>query len=174
MQFVPFEDLLGVGYGEGVRNLIIPGAGEANYDALEVNPFETAKQRQEQEVRTLLNKLPADSIALDPTVIGTVDKRASVTRLSAKDLAEVTLQKANEIKNNRDIPEVMPSVKGKNSGLRSFLRKKTQNVIDERKLRVNAQLDKEKAARQRREMVNKGELDEGDQDLVSEALNRFS
>ncbi|CAR21236.1 Utp7p [Lachancea thermotolerans CBS 6340] len=173
MQFVPFEDLLGVGHGTGVRNLIIPGAGEANYDALEVNPFETAKQRQEQEVRTLLNKLPADSIALDPTVIGTVDKRASATRLNAKDLAEITNAKALESKTNKDIPQVMPSVKGKNSGLRSFLRKKTQNVIDERKLRVNAQLEKEKAARQRKEMVKRGEIEEGHQDLVNEALSRF-
>ncbi|SCU82451.1 LANO_0B06282g1_1 [Lachancea nothofagi CBS 11611] len=173
MQFVPFEDLLGVGHQEGVRNLIIPGAGEANYDALEVNPFETAKQRQEQEVRTLLNKLPADSIALDPNVIGTVDKRASTTRLNAKDLAEITNGKANESKNNNDIPQVMPAVKGKNSGLRSFLRKKTKNVIDERKLRVNSQLSKEKAARQHNEMVKSGKIEEGHKDYVSEALNRF-
>ncbi|SCU91578.1 LADA_0F10792g1_1 [Lachancea dasiensis] len=172
-QFVPFEDLLGVGHQDGVRNLIIPGAGEANYDALEINPFETAKQRQEQEVRTLLNKLPADSIALDPNVIGTVDKRATTTRLNAKELAELTNEKANEAKNNKDVPQVMPTVKGKNSGLRSFLRKKTENVIDERKLRVNAQLEKEKAARQRNELIRKGEIKEGQKDLVSEALNRF-
>ncbi|CEP60100.1 Utp7p LALA0_S01e03048g [Lachancea lanzarotensis] len=173
MQFVPFEDLLGVGHQDGVRNLIIPGAGEANYDALELNPFETAKQRQEQEVRTLLNKLPADSIALDPNVIGAVDKRASAARLNAKDLALVTDQKANESKTNQDIPQADPSVKGKNSGLRSFLRKKTRNVVDERKLRVNALLSKEKEARQRNEKVKRGEIEEGHTDLVSEALSRF-
>ncbi|SCU79916.1 LAFA_0B06458g1_1 [Lachancea sp. 'fantastica'] len=173
MQFVPFEDLLGVGHQDGVRNLIIPGAGEANYDALELNPFETAKQRQEQEVRTLLNKLPADSIALDPNVIGTVDKRASTARLNAKDLALVTDQKANESRNNQDVPQAKPSVKGKNSGLRSFLRKKTQNVVDERKLRVNALLTQEKEARQRNEKVKRGEIEEGHTDLVSEALSRF-
>ncbi|SCU95715.1 LAME_0F13146g1_1 [Lachancea meyersii CBS 8951] len=173
MQFVPFEDLLGVGHQNGVRNLIIPGAGEANYDALEINPFETAKQRQEQEVRSLLNKLPADSIALNPDIIGTVDKRASATRLNAKELAEITNEKANEAKNNQDIPQAMPGVKGKNSGLRSFLRKKTQNVIDERKLRVNALLNKEKEGRQRNEKIRKGEIDEGHTDMVSEALSRF-
>ncbi|SCU92502.1 LAMI_0E10770g1_1 [Lachancea mirantina] len=174
MQFVPFEDLLGVGHSGGVTNLIVPGAGEANYDALEINPFETAKQRQEQEVRTLLNKLPADSISLDPDMIGTVEKRASSARLTARDLAEITTQKERDLKNNKDIPAVKPETKSKNSGLRAFLRKKNQNVIDERKLRVEKQLEKEKAARQRKELVKRGEQAEDHKDLVSEALSRFS
>lgn len=89
--FVPFEDLLGVGHQTGITNLIVPGAGEANYDALELNPFETKKQRQEQEVRTLLNKLPADTITLDPNSIGSVDKRSSTIRLNAKVLAQTTM-----------------------------------------------------------------------------------
>lgn len=173
MKFVPFEDLLGVGHGTGVTNLIIPGAGEANYDALEVNPYETKKQRQEQEVRTLLNKLPADSIALDPSVIGTVDNRASNVRLTAKDLAEITNDSLDKNKNNRDIPEVKPDVKAKNSGLRGFLRKKTQNVIDERKLRVQKQLDKEKRARTRKAKNNGEGYMEEPEDAVDQALSRF-
>ncbi|GAV53091.1 hypothetical protein ZYGR_0AI03730 [Zygosaccharomyces rouxii] len=173
MKFVPFEDLLSVGHGTGVTNLIIPGAGEANYDALEVNPYETKKQRQEQEVRTLLNKLPADSIALDPNVIGTVDNRASNVRLTAKDLAEITNDSLDKNKNNKDIPEVKPDVRGKNSGLRGFLRKKTQNVIDERKLRVQKQLDKEKAARKRKAESNGEDYMEEPSDAVDHALSRF-
>lgn len=174
LQFVPFEDLLGVGHQEGVTNLIIPGAGEANFDALEVNPYETSKQRQDQEVRSLLNKLPADSITLDPNTIGTVDSRASQVRLTAKDLAVITKEEESKLKNNKDIPDVKPEVKGKNSGLRAFLRKKTHNVIDERKLRVQKQLEREKSSRQRREKIRNGELDENHKDLVDEALGRFS
>lgn len=174
MQFVPFEDLLGIGHNDGVTNLIIPGAGEANYDALELNPFETKKQRQEQEVRTLLNKLPADTITLDPNVIGTIEKKASNERLTAKDLAEISNQSLNKGKLNNDIPNVQPEVKGKNSGLRSFLRKKTRNVIDERKLRVQRQLEKEKTARHRNKQVNEGEISEDHKDFVDEALGRFS
>ena len=47
------------------------------------------KQRQQQEVRSLLDKLPADTIALDPNVIGTVDKRASTVRLKPGEITEL-------------------------------------------------------------------------------------
>ena len=157
-----------------MTNLIIPGAGEANYDALEVNPYETSKQRQEQEVRSLLNKLPADSITLNPNTIGNVDARATQVRLNAKDLAILTEKEQDKAKQNKDIPDVRPDVKGKNSGLRAFLRKKTRNVVDDRKLRVQKQLEKEKENRQRREEVRKGERAEDHRDLVDEALSRFS
>ncbi|SJM85748.1 probable U3 small nucleolar RNA-associated protein 7 [Zygosaccharomyces bailii] len=172
MAFVPFEDLLGVGHSIGVTNLIIPGAGEANFDALEANPYETKKQRQEQEVRTLLNKLPADTIALDPNVIGTVDKRASGTRLTAKDLAEITNQSLDKAKGNNDIPSIRPDVKGKNSGLRGFLRKKTQNVVDDRKLRVQKQLEKEREGRKKRVHQGQHHTEEAE-DAVEQALSRF-
>ncbi|QEU59936.1 Utp7 [Kluyveromyces lactis] len=173
-QFAPFEDLLGVGHQKGITNLIIPGAGEANYDALEANPYETSKQRQEQEVRSLLNKLPADSITLNPNTIGTVDSRASQVRLNAKDLAIISNAEQEKSKLNKDIPDARPDVKGKNSGLRAFLRKKTRNVVDERKLRVQRQLEKEKFSRQRKEKIRKGELTDDHKDLVDEALSRFS
>lgn len=173
IQFVPFEDFLGVGHRNGITNLIIPGAGEANFDALEINPYETSKQRQESEVRGLLNKLPADSITLNPNVIGTIDKNASNTRLTAKDLADLTVKEENKSKENKDVPKAKPEVQSKNSGLRAFLRKKTANVIDERKVKVDRLLEKEKSMRKRNRQVENGEIAEDHKDLVDEALNRF-
>ena len=39
LKFVPFEDLLGVGYSSGFDSITIPGSGEANFDFFESNVF---------------------------------------------------------------------------------------------------------------------------------------
>ena len=106
---MPFEDILGVGHEEGFNSIIVPGSGEANYDALELNPYESVKQRQQQEVRSLLDKLPADTIALDPNVIGTVDKRASTVRLKPGEITEL----ADKAQQSKDKMEIKAEVKGK-------------------------------------------------------------
>lgn len=85
IDFVPFEDFLGIGTTAGFENMSVPGSGIANYDSAEANPFPSKKQRQEKEVKALLDKLPASSIVVDPGLINTVDRASGdVIRAEAK------------------------------------------------------------------------------------------
>ena len=72
LKFVPYEDVLGVGHSRGYSSLVIPGSGEANFDAYEANPFETKRQTQEALVHGLLEKLPPQSISLKIKEVGKV------------------------------------------------------------------------------------------------------
>ncbi|PTB37222.1 uncharacterized protein TrAFT101_010956 [Trichoderma asperellum] len=158
VRWCPYEDVLGISHDKGFSSIIIPGAGEANFDAFEANPFETNKQRQETEVRGLLNKLSPEMIALDPNFIGNIDLRSDAQRKAEKDLDAKPTDIAEEIRNR---------ARGKNGALKKYLRKqRKRNIIDEKRMRVD-ELWKEQQKK------NDKKRQEVEEDL-GPALSRFA
>ena len=130
VRFCPLQDFLTISHNTGINSIIVPGAGEANWDALERNPYETSKQRQETEVKSLLNKLQPETIALDPNFIGQLDQRSAEQRAREKDLDTPAVDPLAKLKERN-------RARGKNSALRRHLRKKGgRNIIDEKRVRL--------------------------------------
>ena len=68
--FCPYEDVMGIGHSAGITTILVPGAGEPNFDSYVANPFQNRRERQEQEVHMLLDKLQPETIVMDPDAIG--------------------------------------------------------------------------------------------------------
>eukprot|EP00002_Diphylleia_rotans_P028784 TRINITY_DN5814_c0_g1_i2.p1 TRINITY_DN5814_c0_g1~~TRINITY_DN5814_c0_g1_i2.p1 ORF type:complete len:576 (+),score=109.77 TRINITY_DN5814_c0_g1_i2:75-1802(+) len=154
LHFVPFEDVLGIGHAKGMSSILIPGAGEPNFDSFESNPFQTKKQLREDEVHKLLDKLSPDMITLDPNIIGTVSRKDEVRR-SRIDLMKER-NKGSEPRNR---------AKGRNS-IKTRLAKKKAVIIDHEKAKKREQAEK---ARQEREDQRREEKLE----FVVPSLKRF-
>ena len=73
LRFCPFEDILGVAHQGGLSTMIVPGAGEPNYDSLEVDPYEGKGSRREREVRSLLDKIQPDLITFNNDILGSIN-----------------------------------------------------------------------------------------------------
>lgn len=125
VEFCPYEDVLGVGHSGGFTSLVIPGAGESNFDSFEANPFQTNKQRREATVHALLDKLQPDMITLDSNMFGMMNKKS-------KTLFDGERRAVREQKLVEQTEKTMQinKARGKGKSTKKFNRKRV-NIIDQ-------------------------------------------
>lgn len=141
VRFRPYEDVLAIGHTHGITSIVVPGSGEPNFDSFESNPFVNKKQRNEQEVQTLLNKLSSETIGIDSSsFIASVDKD---DKLYKKDIDDLMYKANSRVVHKKDKHKMRG--KGKIS---AKLRVKQKNVIEaiDKKEKTGKVLAKEAAA----------------------------
>ncbi|XP_051913490.1 WD repeat-containing protein 46 isoform X2 [Hippocampus zosterae] len=144
LRFCPFEDVLGIGHGQGFSSMLVPGAGEPNFDGLDSNPYRSAKQRQEWEVKALLEKIQPELISLDPTQLGKVD----LGTFQQKHQDRVQALGFDPLAKEKFVPR--HKKKGRSSAGNVERRKRQVANIDQRDLIVKSMEDKMKLEQERK------------------------
>eukprot|EP01090_Pellita_catalonica_P004222 TRINITY_DN14060_c0_g1_i1.p1 TRINITY_DN14060_c0_g1~~TRINITY_DN14060_c0_g1_i1.p1 ORF type:complete len:536 (-),score=91.20 TRINITY_DN14060_c0_g1_i1:15-1622(-) len=171
LEFVPFADVLGIGHTTGFSSILVPGSGEANFDAMEANPYATRKQRKEHAVHALLDKLQPDMITLDHHFVGNLAV-GGLTREDKRDKEKLeVLHPGMKYDPNKK------KARGKNSARRR-LRVKNLNVWTNKKAEIIRSREQEKQAEQKQAKKNRKRKRKGDHPKPAgpppSALSRFT
>lgn len=154
VRFQPYEDVLGIGHSMGLATMIAPGTGEPNFDSFEANPFQTKKQRREQEIHNLLEKLKPDMIGLNSSV-------GMVTRLDPNNIPKEDTLEPMKYRDAKEEKE-RDRKRGKNKIGRK-LKRKQRNVISEERQALKKQM----------QAANREEQKESERTRLPTSLQRF-
>eukprot|EP00746_Dinoflagellata_sp_MGD_P140221 gnl/MRDRNA2_/MRDRNA2_73507_c0_seq2.p1 gnl/MRDRNA2_/MRDRNA2_73507_c0~~gnl/MRDRNA2_/MRDRNA2_73507_c0_seq2.p1 ORF type:complete len:596 (-),score=127.19 gnl/MRDRNA2_/MRDRNA2_73507_c0_seq2:30-1817(-) len=134
-RFRPFEDVCTIGSSGGFHSIVVPGAGFANFDSFEDNPFETKKQRREKEVRSLLEKLQPSTIMVDPGLIGSVNPEVAQAekRRVEKEMADEKATKKKKKRRMRGHSKVGKRLKRKSQADAMQQKEKTRTRLKDEK-----------------------------------------
>jgi len=160
VRFRPYEDVCGIGHSGGFSSIVVPGVGEANFDSMRDNMFQDKKQRQESEVRSLLDKLSPNMIALDPDIIGSVERdRAGIIQEQRETAANADVKKKGKEKKK---------ARGRNK-IGKKLARKHKNIVDQRSERLKElkELDRKEKALAKSGADGNEDKDGSSQDGVS-------
>jgi U3 small nucleolar RNA-associated protein 7 len=146
VRFCPYEDVAAAGAAGGLSTMLVPGAGEPNFDSWVVNPLATLKERRAAEVAQLLDKLQPGTIVLEPDGGGGGGSagagggggggvgalRREPAAVAAQRSAEAAEANAARLRESRAKGDARKRMKGKNKPTRRQHRKQT-NVVEDRK-----------------------------------------
>lgn len=162
VRFRPLEDVLCIGHSHGLSTMLVPGAGEPNYDSFENNPFINSRQRREAEVQGLMDKLSHEMIGLDASFVGSVEKDRETLVKEQNALFQNANKKELDKKDKK-------RARGKNK-IGKQLRRKQKNVVDAQLLKLQ---DKKKQMQEEREKL-KGGSNGGSGDSNSSGMSALS
>ncbi|TCD66894.1 Small subunit (SSU) processome component [Steccherinum ochraceum] len=186
VRFCPFQDILTIGHSDGLSSILVPGAGEPNFDSSEADPFENKKARREREVKGLLDKIQPDMISVNPEFVGSLAPEPKLTtavndkhdipfaRLPRMERLRVS-GKADETEETEDegddgeagdgegkpkltkAEKEKKKMRGKNKSMKRYLRKQRKNVIDPKAVAVRHKLAKQRDEKERAKAEARGE-----------------